>query len=139
MLVQHHVLPKPAARLCLRALPAQTQGLLAERGRLWRSSMFCLLSSCQCVCACVCWGWERAVPVDTSNVKRAGALTGAVTGIAGGSLSINPPSAANQIPSPWKHGYCYLHSCQLRPKWVWTWKQPPLTEVRRGMIKLKVP
>lgn len=49
-----------------------------------------------CVSMCVCWGWEGAwegaPPVDTSDVRRAGSLTGAVTGIAGGSLSINPPS-----------------------------------------------
>lgn len=45
-----------------------------------------------CVCECLCWGWERAVPVDTCDVRRAGSLTGAVTGTAGGSLSINPPS-----------------------------------------------
>lgn len=77
-----------------------------------------LMSVCVLVCVGGWRGWEQAVPVDTSNVKKAGALTGAVSGIAGGSLSINPPSAANQILSPWKRGYCYLHSCQLRPKWL---------------------
>lgn len=66
-------------------------GLLNGKPKLWEAKCFgCSLGVG--VCACVCWGWERAVPVDTSNVKRAGSLTGAVTGIAGGSLSINPPS-----------------------------------------------
>lgn len=88
------------------------QGLLNGKPRLWEAKCFgCSLGVG--VCACECWGWERAVPVDTSNVKRAGSLTGAVTGIAGGSLSINPPPAANQILSPWQPGPCYLHSCQL--------------------------